>query len=234
MANNPLRFIDPTGLGLWDIIEFAAAPVVGLVKEVVGAAVDVGGAVLEALPHAANVNGITYMGVTGALFGLGAVLNYGISETAQFLGADIEEPSLRIDWDRRMLISQGGYVGEIVKRTGKAAGVFGPVVFASDTKVKNMKPERQNQLWDHEAVHVQQQWRNGWWTLYVYPEQHIRHGYDGNMYEEEARAKAGERLRSPSKTTLPKPTSPIPTSPKPTPPKSTSAMTTKNRFPPEL
>ena len=105
-----------------------------------------------------------------------------------------------------MLIAQGGYAGEIVKRNGKAAGVFGPVVFASEERVNKKTPAQRNQLWDHEAVHVQQQWRNGWWILYAYPEQHIRHGYDGNMYEEEARAKAGEPLRSTPKTTSPKTT----------------------------
>ena len=193
--------MDPTGLGLWDIIEFAVAPVVGLVvdggKAVVDVVADVGGAGLEVISHAANVNGITYLAAMGVFFGALALLDYGISETAQFLGADIEEPSLRLDWDRRMLISEGGLGGEIVKRTGVSARVLGPVAFASAEKVKKMKPAARERLWDHEGVHVDQQWREGWWFLGTYTWEWIRYGYDRNEYEEEARAKSGQRLRSP-------------------------------------
>ena len=197
VANNPLRFIDPTGLGLWDVLEFAVAPVVGLGKAILGTAADVGGAVLEVLPHAANVSGIAYMGGMGAFFGVVALLDYGVSETLQFLGVDIEEPSLRIDFERWMLISQGGLGGEIVKRTGVTARTVGPVVFASEEKVKKRSPAQQEQLWDHEAVHVEQQWRNGLWQPFLYGYEAIRYGYDRNRYEEEARAKSGQRLRSP-------------------------------------
>ena len=198
VANNPLRFIDPTGLGLWDVLEFAVAPVVGLGKAILGTAADVGGAVLEVLPHAANVSGIAYMGGMGAFFGVVALLDYGVSETLQFLGVDIEEPSLRIDFERWMLISQGGLGGEIVKRTGVTARTVGPVVFASEEKVKKRSPAQQEQLWDHEAVHVKQQWRNGLFQPFLYGYEAIRYGYDRNRYEEEARAKSGQRLRSPT------------------------------------
>ena len=197
VANNPLRFIDPTGLGLWDVLEFAVAPVVGLGKAILGTAADVGGAVLEVLPHAANVSGIAYMGGMGAFFGVVALLDYGVSETLQFLGVDIEEPSLRIDWDRWMLISQGGYFGEWINASPHAGVTLGPVVFASDTKVKKMPPAKRKKFWDHEAVHVKQQWRNGLFQPFLYGYEAIRYGYDRNRYEEEARAKSGERLRSP-------------------------------------
>ena len=198
VANNPLRFIDPTGLGLWDVLEFAAAPVVGLGKAILGTAADVGGAALEVLPHAANVSGIAHMGFWGVVFGVGALLNYGVSETAQFLGADIEEPSLRIDFERWMIISQGGLIGEWINTTDHAGVTLGPVVFASDTKVKKMKPAKREKFWDHEAVHVEQQWRNGLWQPFLYGYEAIRYGYDRNRYEEEARAKSGQRLRSPT------------------------------------
>ena len=210
VANNPLRFVDPTGLGLWDIVKSAAA---GAFRYTFGG---------------------SYIAASGIVVGAFVALNYGVSEVAQFLGADIEEPSLRIDWDRGMIISQGGYFGEAVDASGHAAVTFGPVVIASDERVKKKSPAEREQLWDHEAVHVEQQRRNGWAQLVLYPYQAIVHGYDNNKYEEEARAIAGEPLRSSPKTTSLIPTSPRSTPPKSTPPKSTSAMITKNRFPPEL
>ena len=227
VANNPLRFIDPTGLGLWDILEFAVAPVVGLGKAVIDTAVDAAVGAVKVTNTV--VNGGSYIAASGIVVGAFAVLNYGVSETAQFLGADIEEPSLRIDWGRGMLISQGGYFGEWVGSSSHAGITLGPWVIASDTKVKKMKPDNRERFWDHEAVHVEQQWRNGWAQLVLYPYQAIVHGYDNNKYEEEARLKSGQRLRG-----SPMATSSIPTSPRSTPPKSTSAMITKNRFPPEL
>ena len=208
VANNPLRFVVPTGLGLWDILEFAAAPVVGLIvdggKGLLDVAADVGGAGLEVISHAANVNGIAYMAAMEVVFGAIAVANYGVSETAQFLGADIEEPSLRIDFERGMLIAQGGLIGEWINTTGFTGVTLGPVVFASETKVKKKSPEKREKFWDHEAVHVEQQWRNGLWQPFLYGYEAIRYGYDGNRYEEEARAKSGQRLRSSPKTTSPK------------------------------
>ena len=96
-----------------------------------------------------------------------------------------------------MLISQGGYFGEWVDASGYAAVTFGPWVIASDERVKRKSPAEQEQLWDHEAVHVEQQWRNGWAQPFLYGYQQIVRGYDRNIFEEEARAKSGERLRSP-------------------------------------
>ena len=96
-----------------------------------------------------------------------------------------------------MLISTRGYIGEAVNASGKAAFTIGPTVFASEERVGRMSPTARRKLWDYEEVHVEQQWESGWMQPIRYWKENRRKGYDLNRFEEEARAKAGQRLRSP-------------------------------------